>query len=168
MKRSTQIYTWRAADIIRRIQYITVASVTPDARPWNSPVQAVFDDELNWYWFSDKEGRHSRNVKDNGEVFLVIYDSTVPEGQGVGVYFEASAVELTDTAEVIKARRLKHEDVRADPGHFLGPAVRRVYKGMPRRVWTNDIERRGSSFIRDFRVELKLADLRAAVSSLNL
>lgn len=60
----------RAAEIITQIQYTTLATVTPEGLPWNSPVARVYDQELNFYWFSDKEGQHSRNVRHNGQVFI--------------------------------------------------------------------------------------------------
>jgi len=40
---------------------------------------------------SDKNGQHSKNIAENNRVFIVIYDSTVPEGDGEGVYIQAMA-----------------------------------------------------------------------------
>jgi len=164
MKRSDQFYIERASSILKHIQYVTLASVTSDFKPWNSPVRAVFDDRLNCYWFSDKSGQHSQNVRDNGSVFLVIYDSTVPEGQGAGVYIEASAVELSDRAEIMKARHLKHENASDDADRFFGTAVRRVYKAVPGRVWTNDAQWENGVFVRDYRVELSMPALTGAMA----
>lgn len=95
----------RAAEIIKQIQYTTLATVTPEGLPWNSPVARVYDKDLNFYWFSDKEGQHSKNVRHNGQVFIVVYDSTVPWGEGEGVYFQADVVELSDPEEIRAARR---------------------------------------------------------------
>ncbi len=47
--------------------------------PWNSPVYSAFDKDYNFYWASWKENQHSKNIKENEKVFVVIYDSTVPE-----------------------------------------------------------------------------------------
>jgi hypothetical protein len=38
--------------------------------------------------------RHSRNLAVRPEVGIVIFDSTVPEGEGQAVYVEALAAEL--------------------------------------------------------------------------
>ena len=96
----------------------------------------------------------------NTNVFIVIYDSTVPEGEGEGVYIEAEAIELTDSEEILKMRQIqKEEDYHDTPDAFLGDAVRRVYKAVPKRVWMNDAEEKDGVFIRDFRVEIPLNEL---------
>lgn len=125
----------------------------------------VYDKDLNIYWFSDKEGVHSQNVRENEDVFIVIYDSTVPEGDGEGVYFEAKAYELTDPEEINSVRRIKKgEKFAGDADDFLGDAVRRVYKAVPQRVWMNDAEIDNGKFIRDFRVEIPLDVLRGLLN----
>src|SRR5579863_9582560 len=118
----------RATEIIKAINYATLATVTPEGKPWNSPVAHTYDDNLNIYWFSDKEGQHSRNVQQNGHVFIVIYDSTVPEGQGEGVYIQANVEELRNPEAISYARRLKKGPDHDAPDDFMGDAVRRVYK----------------------------------------
>lgn len=127
-------HTKRAAEILQSIQYATVATAAKDGKPWNSPVKHEYDDRLNIYWFSDKEGQHSKNGRENENVFIVIYDSTVPEGEGEGVYIEAKAQELSDPDEIRKARVIKKGPEKDAPDNFMGDAVRRVYKAVPKRV----------------------------------
>lgn len=154
-------YEKRAAEIIKEIQYTTLATVTPEGLPWNSPVARVYDKNLNFYWFSDKEGQHSRNVQHNHKVFIVIYDSTVPWGEGEGVYIQADVVELSDPKEILLARQIKKgSDVELND-EFTGDAIRRVYKAVPLKVWMNDAEVANGEFIRDYRVELDLDKVRA-------
>ena len=90
----------RANEILGEISYATVATASTDGKPWNSPVRHFCDSDLNIYWFSDKLNQHSRNIRENPDVFIVIYDSTVPEGAGEGVYIEAQARELNDPEEI--------------------------------------------------------------------
>ena len=162
MKRTHDIYTRRAAQILRRIQYATLATVCADGTPWNSPVYAIKDDELQLYWISDKQGQHSQNVRHNGQVFMVFYDSTVPEGEGEGVYIKASVRELESEDEIRRVRAIK-KGVPDDPAQFLGDGVRRVYEALPEAVWMNDAEITDDGvFIRDYRVGLDLADLKRA------
>jgi general stress protein 26 len=161
MNRTTQAYVDRAVAILQRIPYATLATVCPDGRPWNSPVAMVYDERLCIYWFSDKESRHSHNVRANGHVCIVVYDSTWPEGTGgQGVFLQATAREVTDPAEVSKARRLK-KGQSDDPSAFLGGAVRRVYKAVPQAAWINDVERDGGAFVRDYRMPLPLSAIRS-------
>jgi nitroimidazol reductase NimA-like FMN-containing flavoprotein (pyridoxamine 5'-phosphate oxidase superfamily) len=151
----------RAVEIIKKIQYATLATVTPEGMPWNSPVKHEYDNDLNVYWASDKEGQHSKNVQANGNVFIVIYDSTVPEGDGEGVYIQATVTALSEPEEIKLVRRIKKgPEVNAPADEFLGDAVRRMYKASPQKVWMNDAEITDGVFIRDFRVEIDLEKLR--------
>ncbi|HEY1645278.1 MAG TPA: hypothetical protein VGF75_02735, partial [Candidatus Saccharimonadales bacterium] len=119
----------------------------------------------NIYWFSDKEGQHSRNVRGNGKVFIVIYDSTVPEGKGEGVYFQADVVELSDPEEIRLVRSIKKGEDMDAPDDFMGDAVRRVYKATPQKVWMNDAEVTDGVFIRDYRVDIDLEQLKEDLQS---
>lgn len=156
-------YLDQAMTILKTIIYATVATASKEGIPWNTPVAHQFDADLNIYWFSDKEGQHSINVRDNANVFIVIYDSTVPEGEGCGVYFQAKAYEVNDPEEIRKARRIKKGPDMDAPDDFMGAAVRRVYKAIPNRVWMNDAEITSGRFIRDYRVELPIEQLKQAL-----
>jgi general stress protein 26 len=149
-------FTEKAKKILAQIQYATIATVTPDGNPWNSPVAHELDDEYNIYWFSDKENQHSKNVRANPYAFIVIYDSTAPEGEGEGVYIEADVEELNDADEINKIRNAKKQALVNDANEFLGDAVRRCYKATPKRMWVNDAEEKEGEFIRDYRVEISL------------
>jgi hypothetical protein len=153
----------RAKGIIESINYATVATITTDGKPWNSPVFAVHDSELNFYWFSDKKSQHSRNVRANGNVFIAMYDSTVPEGKGNGLYIQATAVEVEDVVIVRAARAIKKGPGNDDSGDFLGDAVRRVYQATPQRIWVNSVEIKDGRFVRDLRVEVPLDELKSAM-----
>jgi nitroimidazol reductase NimA-like FMN-containing flavoprotein (pyridoxamine 5'-phosphate oxidase superfamily) len=150
----------RAVEILRKIRYATIATASKDGKPWNSPVAHEYDNQLNIYWFSDKQNQHSQNVRANQAVFIVIYDSTVPEGDGEGVYIEAKAYELNDPDEIRLARHIKKGPDMDAPDDFMGEAVRRVYKAVPQRVWMNDAEVKDGIFIRDYRVEITLDGIR--------
>lgn len=93
-------YLTRAKKIISNILYITIATSSKDGTPWNSPVYSAFDEGYNFFWASDQKGQHSKNIAENNKVFIVIYDSTVPEGTGEGVYLQAKAYMLTDPKDI--------------------------------------------------------------------
>lgn len=150
----------RAKEILERIIYATVATASKDGQPWNSPVRHVYDRELNIYWFSDKESQHSCNVRENEDVLIVIYDSTVLEGEGEGVYIQAKAYELNDPEEVRFARKIKKGPDFDAPDDFIGDAIRRVYKAVPQKIWINDVEIKEGKFIRDYREEIDLDKLK--------
>ena len=99
----SEYHTKRAAEILQSIRYATIATVTEDGNPWNSPVAHELDDDLTIYWVSDKENQHSKNVRANGKAFVVIYDSTVPEGDGEGVYLEVDVAQR-NSQSVVKGK----------------------------------------------------------------
>lgn len=147
----------RAKEIIESIKYATIATVNSEGNPWNSPVAHTIDDQLNIYWASDKDNEHSRNIRNNENVAIVIYDSTARAGEGEGVYIVAKAFELDDPEEILAVRRLKKGNTyQPQPGEFQDDAIRRIYKAIPVRGWMNDAEEKNGEFIRDYRVELQL------------
>jgi len=158
-KSMSEYHDKRAKEILQTIKYATIATTSADGTPWNSPVRHVYDEDLSIYWFSDKEGQHSRNIRENENVFIVIYDSTVPEGDGEGVYIQAKAYEINDPEEVRFARRIKKGPTMDAPDDFIGDAVRRVYKAIPQQVWMNDAEINNNVFVRDYRVAVSLDSL---------
>lgn len=150
----------RAKEIIEKILYITIATCGKDGKPWNSPVYSAFDEHYNFYWASWKENQHSKNIKENNNVFLVIYDSTVPEGTGEGVYIQAKAYELTDEEEIEIAlgylyKRKGQDSKKRKPEEFLGDHPRRVYKAVPEKIWMNDVGDVNGNYV-DKRIEVKL------------
>jgi hypothetical protein len=148
----------KAKEIISKLLYITVATATPNGLPWNSPVFAAFDENYTFYWTSWPGTQHSQNITANPHVFLVIYDSTVPQGQGEGVYIQANALEVTDIKDIQRGSDIlyarKGKPTR-DAKEFLGDSPRRMYKAVPEKAWVNlDIDVK-NSFI-DTRKEIVL------------
>ncbi len=155
----------RAAEIVKEILYITIASISAEGKPWNTPVYSAFDKDLNFYWASDKNSHHSQNIRASKDVFLVVYNSTVPESTGEGVYFQATAQELNNEEEALAALKVLDGRVgktkERDFANYSGDAVLRVYKATPQLVWMNDDDKdKNGNYVRDIRVELPLDTLR--------
>lgn len=132
-----------AKKIIAGIIYITLATVFDDGRPWNSPVYAAFDENYNFFWVSPLDAEHSANIRANRQVAIVIYNSTVPEGTGVGVYISAKAYELIDQKEIEYALKYHYGRKNKSPrpvSAFLGDSPRRVYKAVPEKFWINEVK----------------------------
>ena len=104
----------KAKEIIEKVIYITLATVDKSGQPWNTPLFSAYDKSYNFYWGSSRESQHSKNIMSNNKVFIVVYDSTVPAGQGDGVYIKAQASEINNPVEIRKAH--KHlQDRRPEP-----------------------------------------------------
>lgn len=135
----------RAKDEINNRLYITLATVDNHSSPWNAPVYTAFDKKHHFYWMSSLTSQHSQNIRGNGKTFAVIYNSTVPEGTGFGVYLRGNSYELKSTdiddinhgIEVI-ASRINRPYTRP-ASEFLYPNPRRVYKFIPHQAWVNTI-----------------------------
>jgi hypothetical protein len=124
--------------ILEKIHYINIATVNEDGTPWNTIVSTSHDKQLNFYWGSSPENVHSQNIRRDGRVFVTIYDSTVPEGTGEGLYLLGQAEEL---------------------GPEKATAVYK-YKFTPEQIWINDEERNGDgSYKHDIRVPLNIKEI---------
>lgn len=165
----SEYHNIHAAKIIKEILYVTIASASIDGQPWNTPVYSAFDEDLHFYWSSDKDSQHSQNIRNNSKVLLVIYDSTVPEGTGEGVYIKAVVSELTDPQEILAAKAILDKRVgKAKERHaesYMGNALLRCYKATTIQSWMNDVEEdENGNYIRDVRVEVSIEVLKARLS----
>ncbi len=150
--------TTKAKELIKKIPYITIATISKDGHPWNAPVFAAYDENYNFYWGTDKNSQKSKNIVFNKNVFLVIYDSNDHPGEGFGVYIKAVAEELTDPKEIEMAHKLicyrhivpywKLEEVQGD-------TPIRLYKATLEKVWVNGEGQENNHYI-DTRVEIEL------------
>ena len=148
----------RAKQIIDKLSYITVASVTADGLPWNSPVFAVHDNDFNFYFGTHKESQKAKNIRSNLNVFLVIYDSTVPAGSGEGVYIQAKATAITNQKDIALAHKLLwdgHEVPYWKLEEFKEPSPLMLFKVVPEKAWMNDEGRADGHYI-DTRKEVTL------------
>jgi hypothetical protein len=96
-------------------------------------------------WVSRFETRHSRNIAERPEVSIAIFDSTVPVGDAVAVYVEATAHELPEgdlsgALEVFNARSIA-QGLRAwRPSDVSGFAPHRLYRATASQAWVLDEE----------------------------
>lgn len=148
----------RAKEIIEQIEYVTIASVSKNGEPWNSPVFSAYDEDYNFYWGTHKDSQKAQNIRDTGKVFLVIYNSTVASGTGEGVYVKATAKELSDPQEIKAAFELLKGRHEAPFWEFeavqeSGPI--RLYRAVPEKIWMNNDGAKDGYYI-DIRTEITL------------
>ncbi len=152
----------RAREIFSSIRYATIATSNSQGEPWNTPVSAAHDRDGNIYWISDRRNQHSRNIRQNPNVFIVFYDSTVPPGKGEGVFLAGQAAELSDIDEIQQARQVIPETDAPGTEPFAGYSILRIYRAVPTDAWVNAAEVSDGVFIRDYRVEVPLAAFAAS------
>jgi hypothetical protein len=124
---------------LRTVPYATIATICPDGRPWNTPVFAVFDDDLSMYWASWPRNQHSLNIAHNPRIFVVVYNSLAPEGEGFGVYLEMTATMLRGKKAIARARHIYTTTFGETLDHepFTGACPRRLYQATVERIWMN-------------------------------
>lgn len=155
-----------AAKVLKKILYINLATITPEGKPWNSPVFCAFDKDLSYYWASYRLNQHSVNIRNNSDVFATVYDSTVPAGTGFGVYFQGQVHELRNPGTMLVATTVLYKRSNKKPREiiqFLKKYPRRLYQFKPEKVWVNGNGEINGNFI-DVRTELNLDELREQVN----
>jgi hypothetical protein len=80
-----------AEDLLATNRYVTLGTVTPDGRPWTSPVYFAAEGVSSFYWCSTTDSRHSLNLVEDDAVSLVVFDSTVAPYTGRAVFAEGAA-----------------------------------------------------------------------------
>lgn len=155
--RDSKYYHKRAKEIIKSIHYLTLATVTKNGSPWNSPLAYSVDDNFNFYFGSPQYTQHAQNIRNNSKGFVVIYDSKAPDGEGEGVYFTATAKELVHKKDIENALNvmfgLKHS---YSSNSFKGKSKLRIYQLTPQQVWMNDADEKSGLYY-DYRVEINLS-----------
>ena len=119
--------------IIDANRYMTLSTADASGRPWVSPVWFATVDHRRFFWVSDPNARHSRNLAERPELAIVIFDSTVVPGDAAPVYMSAVAEQVTGT-ELEEGMRI-FDQVSEAQGlsvwgleNVLPPARNRLYR----------------------------------------
>jgi len=129
--------------IIDAASYMTLATADAGGRPWATPVWFAQQDLREFIWVSRPGTQHSRNIAERRDIALVVFDSAVPPGEGVGVYVEAVASEVddgdrADALAVYTARSVARGIRPWDESDVTGAAQFRLYRAVASRVWVLD------------------------------
>ena len=64
-----------ARRVIDSNQFMTIGTADEDGVPWVSPVWYAPAEYREFFWVSDPEARHSRNIAARPQVAIVIFDA---------------------------------------------------------------------------------------------
>ena len=128
-----------ANDLLDTNRYLTLGTADADGRPWTTPVYFAPAPGWRFYWVSETDAWHSRNLAERPQVSLVVFDSTVEPYHGRAVYARGRAHELTgdDVDEGLKAypgpgrrgvRLMTRDDV-------TGSSAYRLYEATASELW---------------------------------
>lgn len=128
-----------ARELLDANSFLTLGTVDPRGRPWTSPVYFAASGLREFYWSSETEAVHSRNLTERPHVSIVVFDSTVAPYHGRALYAVGRAGELEgDDLE----RGLRVYPGRSDRGataltrdDVTGSAPYRLYRATATDVW---------------------------------
>lgn len=129
----------RACRLLDSIEYATLATVSSAGEPWNTPVYFVRRGR-SILWTSRRDAQHSTNIRDNGQGFLVVFDSTEADASGAAVYIKGHITELTDPeaiAAAIAAIYRRRGKPVAPAAAFASGSLHAVYELRVLSAWTN-------------------------------
>jgi hypothetical protein len=116
-------------EIIDNNRYMVLATADADGVPWVSPVWFATEDERVFYWISDPNARHSRNIAVRPEIAIVIFDSMVTPGDAQAIYMEARAEPCGLDGFEVFARESEAQDLWiTKPEQVTAPAKHRLYR----------------------------------------
>ena len=86
--------TAHARELLDGNCFLILGTVDPSGRPWTSPVYFAASGLREFYWTSDAEAVHSRNLTERPHVSIVVFDSSVRPYHGRALYAVGEACEL--------------------------------------------------------------------------
>jgi predicted pyridoxine 5'-phosphate oxidase superfamily flavin-nucleotide-binding protein len=118
-------------ELIKASRYMVLATADADGVPWVSPVWFATEDEQVFYWISDPNARHSRNIAARPEIAIVIFDSTVTPGDAKAVYMEARAEQCGTDGFAVFARESEAQGLWVTGAEdVVAPAKHRLYRAV--------------------------------------
>ncbi len=126
-------------DILKKVYVIQLATVH-DGQPWCCNLHAVTDDDLNLYWVSTLDRRHSKEIADNPHVAAA--SALQLKKPLLCVQVEGTAKLVEDQTEIERIMKLYGEHHNSDKdwlNHIVsGENPHRLYRLTPSAIVTFD------------------------------
>ncbi|HSE29320.1 MAG TPA: pyridoxamine 5'-phosphate oxidase family protein [Candidatus Saccharimonadales bacterium] len=115
---------------------VTQLATIQDGKPWVCTVLFDADENLNLYWVSDTDCRHSQEISNNPQAAAAVAIKT--DWPVVGLQFEGVAGTVDDDAELeraLKSYAKKHDrDEKFVSSVIDGSSGKKVYRLMPDHI----------------------------------
>jgi hypothetical protein len=140
---SVSLLAMTAREILSSNLYLTLATADEDGRPWPSPVYYASEDYAAFYWVSDPEARHSRNLAVRPRASAVVFDSGVAIGTGQAVYMalvaeQVRGSEIKRGIAIFSRVSLSHGGSEWSVADVTAPARLRLYRATATAWWELD------------------------------
>lgn len=128
-----------AQAIVDANTYLVLSTADGQGRPWTTPVFFAAQGVREFFWVSDVDARHTRNLLARPRISLVVFDSTATPGEARALYAAGTAAEVSpDDLE----QCLRIYPGRPRPGirsfsvsELTEPATWRLYRAVTTDVW---------------------------------
>jgi hypothetical protein len=132
-----------ARALVAENAFLTLATAGADGAPWASPVWFAPRGLELFVWASKPGAQHSRNIADNPQVSLVVFDSTQTPGDVTALYVSADAAlaegpEFDEALALFNARSIAQGLGEWDASRLLEPARHRLYRAVVREAFVLD------------------------------
>lgn len=101
-------------DYIPDVAHMSLATCA-DNKPWVCEVHFVYDNDLNLYFMSSRDRRHSLEIAKNPQVSGNIVKQHAQGEKPSGVYFEGAAEKVEDTSPDSEVYKLYVEKIGEHP-----------------------------------------------------
>ena len=124
-----------AARVIDASRYFVLATADEHGVPWASPVWYAHAGYREFFWASDPQAGHSRNIGIRPRVSIVIFDSSAQPGTAPAVYISGTAAVVTgpglDSGIEVYSRRSQEQGLPAwTSSSVQAPARHRLYRAV--------------------------------------
>ena len=131
--------TAHARALLDANRYLTLGTVDANGRPWTSPVYFAPAGIRDFYWTSETDARHSRNLVERPQVSVVVFDSSVPPYHGRAVYAVGTARELQgdelDRGLQVYPGPSDRDAIRLTRDEVSGSSPYRLYRATATEAW---------------------------------
>ena len=127
-----------AKDIIKNNIYLTLG--TADGDPWVAPLFYCVTEKYNFYFISQLDSLHTKQMLKNPKVAFSIFDSHAEEGQGKGVQAMGDVHMITEDELETEINNYHTTFIEIKPEFLKGDAPYRLFKLSPSEVWITDPE----------------------------
>ena len=116
-------------DIVAANRYMVIATADEQGVPWATPVWFATEDHRRFFWVSDPNARHSRNIAVRRDIAIAIFDSSVTPGNAAAVYMPARAEQVAPGDIGVFARESRARACRCGgEADVSAPAKHRLYR----------------------------------------
>lgn len=127
-----------AKDIIKNNIYLTLG--TSDGDPWVAPLFYCVNDTFNFYFISQLDSLHTKQMLKNPKVAFSIFDSHAEEGKGTGIQAMGD-IHMIDEEELeTEINNYNTTFIDIKPDFLKGNTPYRLFKLTPSEVWVTDPE----------------------------